>query len=953
MSFRHHVSLIALALATAPALAQPASAPAAPSSAASPNAPEPMQQPGKWAQDYTGRKADPAVTFGTLANGMRYAIMRNTTPSDGVAMRLRFGSGSLQESDEQQGLAHFLEHMAFRGSKNVTDGEVVRMLERLGLRFGPDTNAFTAQDQTVYMFNFPKADAASLDTGLTLFREIGERLTLDPKLIEAEKGVILSEERVRDVPQYRMAKANLGNAMAGTRAIKRWPIGLTETIKAATPERLRAYYEANYRPDNATLIVVGNIDPAKIEAEIKARFADWKASGTLQDVARGTPEPSAKVTEFVAEGAPDALALSWVGPVDRRADTEARDREQITRYVALTVLNARIAERAAKPGSPYVAGQAIVLSDLMDSASITQIGIAAAPEKWAQALDAIIEEQRQAVSAPIGQEELERAKAQVLAQSQAAVDGAATRTNESLAGGLVTALANDELFNSPQQSHELVKAVLPALTPENVTADLRGAFTGKGPVLFRSAQANPVGVDKLSAQLDASYAKPLAARAAEVAVAWPYADFGSGKVTGRTVDQALGATTVTFANGSRLQFKRTNFDKDRVQINVSLGNGRAGAPQQLAHALWAAELMPLGGTGKLPLTDIQRWSQSGGKLVSAQLQTGNRAFTFVATTRPANFTEQMQLLAAYVRDPGFRPELAGQLGAIGPMVAGQVEANAGAVFGREVARLFGGGTTRYSELPTAAEIAATKAADLPALLKPELATAADVTIVGDIDEATAVAAMQSTFGAGAKLPARADIAVSLTMPQGRDEPYVVTHGGRADQAFYGAFWPLPDYRSNPQQSYVADVVAGILGARLIDTVREKLGITYSPRASATTSISLPGRGYLSVSLETPEANFAAFRELLSGQMADLAAKPVSQDELERARKPLVEASTKARETNDWWVGNLSGITRAPQTRNYMLEEPQALARVTAADVQAFAAKYLHGTKPVVVIAKAK
>ena len=950
MKARHTVSLLALSLATAPALAQTAPGNAAPQAAAA----DQVQQPGKWVQDYTGRKADPAVTFGTLPNGMRYAIMRNTTPSDGVAMRLRFGSGSLQESDEQQGLAHFLEHMAFRGSKNLADGDVVKMLERLGLRFGPDTNAFTAQDQTVYMFNFPKADAASLDTGLTLFREIGERLLLDPKLIEAEKGVIISEERVRDVPQYRMAKANLGNALAGTRAVKRWPIGTIETIKAATPERLRAYYEANYRPDNATLIVVGNIDPAKIEAEIKSRFADWKPASKAQDVARGTPEPAARATEFVAEGAPDVLTLSWVRPVDRRADTVARDREQIIGFTALTVLNSRIADRAAKPESPFIGGQAVVLADLMDSAAITQIGIAAAPDKWAAALDAIIEEQCQALTQPVGTEELERAKAQVLSLTRTATAGAATRTHQNLAGRLVDAVNRDELFTSPQQDQELIEAVLAELQPDAVSQAMRQAFAGKGPVLFRSAQKDPVGMPALQSQLETSYAKTLAARTAEVKVTWPYAEFGApGKVATRRVDRQLGVTTVTFANGSRLHVKPTAFEKDRVYINVSLGNGRAGAAPQLVRALWAAELMPLGGTGKLPLTDIQRWAQTGGKLVGAQLQTGNRAFTFPATTRPADLADQMQLLAAYARDPGFRPELGNQLAAIGPMVAGQVEANAGAVFEREVSRLFGDGTTRYSELPTSDDIKATKLDDLAALLRPELATAANVTMVGDIDVPKAIAVMQSTFGAGPKLAERTRASVALTMPQGRDEPYVVTHGGRADQAFYGAFWPLPDYRSDPRQSYVADVVAGILGARMIDTVREKLGMTYSPRASANTSIQLPGQGYLRVSLETPPSNFDAFRDLLASQLADLAAKPVSADELERARKPLVENSTKERESNAWWISSLAAANHEPLTRTWMLEEVAALGRVTAADVQAFAAKFLHGKKPVVVIAKPK
>lgn len=946
MKIRLKVSLIALALVTAPAMAQSGNAPAIQQ--------EQIQQPGKWVQDYTGRKADPAVIFGTLPNGLRYAIMRNTTPSDGVAMRLRFGSGSIQESDEQQGLAHFLEHMAFRGSKNIADGEVVRMLERHGLRFGPDTNAFTAQDQTVYMFNFPKADPASLETGLTLFREISERLTLDPALVDAEKGVIVSEERLRDVPQYRMIKANLGNALAGTRAVTRWPIGTVETIKAATPARLRAYYEANYRPDNATLIVVGNIDPAKIEAEVKARFGDWKPAGKAQDIEPGAPAPTARASEFVAEGAPDVLTLSWVRPVDRRADTESRERENLSELVALTVLNNRIAERAAKPGSPFIGGQAMAMSELMDSASITQIGIAAAPDKWAAALDAIIAEQRQALASPIGNEELERAKAQILSQSQTEAEGAGTRKNESLANSLVNAVNTDKLFTSPQQDLELVKAVLAELTPDAVSQSLGKAFAGKGPILFRSAQATPVGVAALEAQLSASYAKALETRASEVAVSWPYSDFGKpGKVVSRQVDEQLGATIVTFANGSRLAVKQTLFEKDRVHISVSLGNGRAGAAPELVHALWASELMTAGGTGKLALADIQRWAQTGGKLVSVRLQTGERAFQLAAVTRPFDLVSQMQLLAAYALDPGFRPELGDQLAAVGPMIAGQIEANAAAVFEREAARLFGGGTMRYNDYPVSGDIAATKAQDLPALLKSELAGPADVTIVGDIDVETAIAVMRSTFASSAKAGRPAAPAISLTMPEGRDEPYIVTHGGRGDQAFYGAFWSLPDYRSDPRQSYTADVVAAILEARLVDTVREKLGMTYSPRTGATTSIRLPGQGFMRVSIETQTSNFDTFRDLLSAQLSDLANKPVTADELERARKPLVEASIKNRENNAWWTANMETYWREPIVRNWMLEETGQLNSVTAADVQAFAGKVLTGRKPTVIISRGK
>ena len=251
MKFTASVCLLALAFAARPAHANDA----------------PLRQSGQWAQDYTGRKADPAVIFGTLPNGLRYAIMHNETPGDGVAMRMRIGSGSIEERDDEQGLAHFLEHMAFRGSTNIADGETVHMLERQGLRFGPDTNAATAQGETVYMFTFPRADATALDTGFTLFREIGDRLTLGPGPMDAERGVILSEERLRDTPAYEAVKAGFSMTLAGTRAASRWPIGLVDTIKTATPGQLRRYYQANYRPDNATIVVVGN------SRELRGRIA--------------------------------------------------------------------------------------------------------------------------------------------------------------------------------------------------------------------------------------------------------------------------------------------------------------------------------------------------------------------------------------------------------------------------------------------------------------------------------------------------------------------------------------------------------------------------------------------------------------------------------------------------------------------------------------------------------
>src|SRR5271168_900063 len=240
----------------------------------------PAATPPQWPQAHSDLKADASIRFGVLPNGMRYAIMRNATPPGQVSMRLRFDVGSLMERDDQQGLAHFLEHMAFNGSTNVpTRGDMVKDLERLGLAFGADTNAGTGFDATVYKFDLPKSDDQTVDTSLMLLREIAGNLSLDQAAMDQERGVILSEERLRDTPSFRIAKQQYAFMMEGQRPPQRWPIGLVPVIQGAKADLIADIYHHYYRPERATLVIVGDIDPDAIEAKIKARFGDWQGKG--------------------------------------------------------------------------------------------------------------------------------------------------------------------------------------------------------------------------------------------------------------------------------------------------------------------------------------------------------------------------------------------------------------------------------------------------------------------------------------------------------------------------------------------------------------------------------------------------------------------------------------------------------------------------------------------------
>jgi zinc protease len=287
------------------------------------------------------------------------------------------------------------------------------------------------------------------------------------------------------------------------------------------------------------------------------------------------------------------------------------------------------------------------------------------------------------------------------------------------------------------------------------------------------------------------------------------------------------------------------------------------------------------------------------------------------------------------------------------MLKTRVDTDAGSVFSRGVANLLHGGDARFASLPADADIDATRAQDIAALIRPQLATPANVAIVGDIDVEDAIRVTAATLGALPRPARQPDPAVHIAMPAGREAPFVFEHGGRADQAVYGLFWQLPDYPSDPALSYVADVAAALAKARLVQTVRETLGLTYSPSAGAVASLELPGLGYFSVTAETPPEKFAAMRAAVLDVLAALARAPVDADELARARKPLVEAALKARESNDFWLQNLAAVLSDPRARDIVLQTPEALGRVSAAQVAALFKRHVIGKTPITAIARAR
>jgi len=950
-SLRAGVALAAVLSLTAPGFAQAIGLPHLPAlPKIGHSAPAAFQKlpPGVWPQAQSDVPADPDIRFGSLPNGMRYAIQRQAIPAGQAAIRLRFDAGSLMESDAQQGLAHFLEHMAFNGSKNVPEGEMVKILERHGLAFGADTNASTNFDETVYKLDLPKTDDDTVDTSLKLMRETASELTIGKEAVDRERGVVLSEERASDSPAYRVFKQRLGFLLPGQRMPQRLPIGHVDVLQKAPPSLIADFYHHYYRPERATLVVVGDFDPAAMEAKIRAKFADWRAvgpAGPEPDLGRVEPRKT-EAKLLVEPAAALSLQVTWVRPPDLAQDRLAKRRSDIVEQLAFAVLNRRFSALARSAQPPFL-GAVAFKADQGHSAEVTMLNLVAQPDGWRTALAAVDQEERRAVRYGVRQDELDREIAEVRASSQAAVAGAATRRPAQIADEIVGSLGDQEVVTAPAEDLAIFESAVKGLKADTVSAALKAAFSGQGPLVFMSSPKPVQGAEPaILAEYASTQKVAVAPPTAPHQVAWPYESFGTpGKVAETKEITDLDTVFVRFDNGVRLTVKPTKFRDDEVLVRVNIGDGLQDLPKDRQSLAWFGNAFIEGGLKQIDNEDTERVLAS--KVYGARFAVGEDAFVLSGSTRTADLPTEMQVLTAYVSDPGWRSEAFKRQQSAGRTLHDQMEGTDGGVIQRELSGLLHAGDRRFT-FPSRDDIAKAQLADLQAQVEPHLANdPIEVVIVGDITVDKAIDAVSRTFGA---LPARRaaqPVPASqrlVSFPAANAQPLMLTHKGRADQAIGYVAWPTNDLWANPQQALDNDVLGEVMDLRLIDELREAQGVTYSPSVSYSHSLTWTGWGYLAASVEVPPAKLDGFFRDVSKIANDLRTKDVTADELERAKKPRIDKLEKSRVTNQYWLAELSGAQADPRRLDFIRHIIPGTERVTAADVKRAAQLFLKDDK---------
>ncbi|HYI39068.1 MAG TPA: insulinase family protein [Allosphingosinicella sp.] len=851
--------------------------------------------------------ADPAVRTGTFANGLRYAIMRNGSPAKAVSLRLAIRAGSYDEEEAESGFAHFVEHMAFRSTRQAPEGSLDTRFASLGVAFGRDENAATGIESTIYQMDVPVADQAAVAKVLEWLRGAADGILFAPAAVELEKGVVVAEIRARTSPTTIVGREAARFQAPGLRSVARDVGGTEASVRAATPAALQAFYDRWYRPDNAVLVIAGDADPDAMLKAAEAAFASWTGRGAPGTRAKPAAPAQRGLDSFTRKGPSLPLAGSAcrVAPLDgpRDASLERMRRETLSQ-IWVTILTDRAARTSAKAGSALLGTAPMVNRSLPDARIACLIAV---PNlgKWREGLAQAQAELRRFAETGPTSAEVEGAAEQLRSRLRAAVYQSGTRATRDLAQGMVDSELDGTPFAHPREAMRIYDLLVAGLTPADVKRAFEADWSGSGPLLVLTGPDEVSPAELAAAWQANALAAPLETFADPEAAQWAYWKFGKrGKVASREAGPEF--TRLVFKNGAVLNFKQTDFQSGGAEIRVRFGHGeRSLSVADRTPMMLAATLFPNGGLGKMD------YEQIGSALTNSTwaftLEPRPTAFVLSSSTLNDNVAAQMRLLAAYMTDPGFRPLIDEKLPTALDLSYRMWDTDPSFVATLALERtLFPG----RESLPPRERMAAYRAADFERMLKPALTRSpVEVTIVGDLTEETAKRAVAATFGA---LPPRPALAPAPEgkgpfryFPERLPPPVTDTHRGPADKAAAILAWPL--YVASPErrkEEYAIHLLRSIFETRLLRQVRVVMGKVYSPGVALATPDDAD-QGILTVVLEAAPDDIRPLVEAAKSVAGDLAGSRISQEELDAARTPMLASADQALGENGAWASMIA------------------------------------------------
>ncbi|MHC4490403.1 MAG: M16 family metallopeptidase [Planctomycetota bacterium] len=905
---------------------------------------------------------DPGIDkMGTLPNGLQYWIRANRTPPGKVSLILHIRSGSLNESDEQRGVAHFLEHMAFNGSENFAPGEMVKAFEALGMRFGQHQNAFTSFDQTTYMMRLPDTKKETLKKVLLFFGDVAYRLSLLPDELDRERGVILEEARSRKSVGQRLRDKSIPLTVPGSRVAERMPIGIESVITGAPRERFVSYYRTWYRPGNAVMLVCGDIDVDEIEAMIRAEFRDWKpvtepAATAKSGIRYDTGELRAAVVSD-PELTQAQTGLACLEPLRPRA-TVGDYRARLVERIGTWIVNRRLRQMVQKGEAPFQSAS-VELGDFMRYASTVDLHATGEPEKWKEMLTAVIVEAKRARVHGFSETEFADAKTAIVASAEQAAQAEPTLDSFGRLMAMNGAVARGRKPMSRAQREEVTKKLLPTITRKEVHAVFGNAFTlDRGIVLATLPEKE--GFDLPEAAVVLAVAREAAATEVEKAAEVERKknllekDPAPAAVVAQTTDPDLAILTATLENGVRVHCRSMDLKKDRVWVRVRFVGGVLDETEKTAGLTLVGSLA------------LQRRSAASSRHSStdiSNLLTGKKfgfgggpaegGLLFQLSGAPEDLEDGFRLLHLLLSDARLeQPALdrwKQQMRLMLPNLEQRVQFQAG----HAVTDILSGSDPRFG-VPTADHVDAMTRDDAQKWLSGILETAPiEAAIVGDMDRDRMLELARKYLGTLPKRPVVREGLAELRKVKQNPGPHVRTIevDTITPQAVVQIGWRGPAF-GHRKEGRVLLVGSQILATRLTRVIREERQLTYSIGCTAQPAAAFDGMGRLMVMFTADPGKAEDAAKLARQVVEDIVEKtPPTQEELVAVRKQIQNILDTQLEAPSFWVDVLSSL----ETRHRNIADLKTLAQeygsITSEQIREVLQRYLTEERYYQVIAR--
>jgi len=904
----------------------------------------------RFAHEKSDLRADPAARFGRLENGLHYVVLPNAEPKDRVSLRLVIFAGSFQETEEQRGVAHFLEHMAFNGSKHYPPGTMIEFFQRMGMSFGGDSNAYTAFDHTNYMLELPDTKPATLAEGFKVLSDYADGLLLLDDELEKERGIILSEKRARDSVEYRQRVAEFEFVLGNTLIAKRLPIGLESVIQKAPRAAFADFYDTWYRPSRMGVIAVGDFDPEVIEKHIVDTFSSLQPRGPGRaDPELGSPDVFSGIRAFhhhEPEAGSSAVCIQTVDALSPEPDNAARRIRELPRRLAAAMLSRRIDILSKQENAPFISGHASIHDGIGRIYRNGFFELTCKPELWAETLAVAEQELRRALQYGFQPAELTEARANLLNALEQAARTAPSRRSPDLAAEIVAALVQDDVLTTPADDLALLKPALEKITVDDCNEALRAAFANPGRFVSVLGNArlgvpgSPSPEEQILAVYEKTAATPVEPPPSFDDLEFAYTDFGGvGEVASRQHVEDLDVHLVRYANDVRLNLKATDFEAGKIRVSVRVGAGQLIQPRDKPGlAEFAEALIAGGGLGRHSVDELQRILAGKNVVLSARVE--NDAIVFTAFTHRDDLLLQLQLIAAVLVDAGYRDEAVRIAHKNYDSFYTRIAHLPDGPLRIDVPRLLASGDTRFG-LPTREELFARTPEEVRVWLNLQFTRGPiEIALVGDLETDAAIDAVARTFGA---LPPREpkpgyDDERRAAFPEPFSRTFTVP--SEIPKGYVALFWPTTDSRDIGITRRLS-VLAEVLNDRLRVKIREELGDAYSPDAGSDPSDTYHHYGYITALVAVDPAKAATVTEAILEIADDLAAHGVSEDELERAKNPILTSLREAGRNNAYWLQSvLSRAQEQPQRLDWRRSIDRDFASISKSEIDALAKQYL-------------